>query len=168
MKFVRTKIFLFENMNNYNYVLEDASFHGYLELVKYAIESGADIGFNDNYALTVSAGRGFLEIVQYLAEKGADIHFDNDEVLRVASQMGNFQICDYLVSQGCDPQKVVDDIAGVNKQWAIDFVKARDMNNKLDNELAKKPTKAQKLSDAIETEDFAYKTPTTRTSRAKL
>lgn len=46
---------------------------------------------------------------------------------------------------------------------------AGKLHDKLNNEVSEKPiTKAQKLSNDIEGENFSYKIPTTRTTRAKL
>lgn len=50
-----------------------------------------------------------------------------------------------------------------------DLVKATKLSQKLDNELSQKPlTKAQRLSNDLEAEDFVYKPATTKTARTKL
>lgn len=59
-----------------------------------------------------------------------------------------------------------------NASTPMDFINGKiteQFMHKLDDTLAQKPlTKAQKLSNDIEGEDFSYKTPTTRTARTKL
>ncbi|WP_175888216.1 ankyrin repeat domain-containing protein [Burkholderia contaminans] len=134
-----------------DYALRNASHDGHFGIVKYLVEKGADIHANEDWALRGASGNGHLEIVKYLVEQGADIHAEGEWALVAASMSGHFQICDYLVSQGCDPQNVIDsDISEANKQWAIDFVKARDLSNKLTNELGEKSSKAERLVSSID------------------
>ncbi|WP_175888141.1 hypothetical protein [Burkholderia contaminans] len=82
---------------------------------------------------------------------------------------GHFQVCDYLVSQGADPQKVVEDedIPEANKKWAIDFVKARDLSNKLTSELSEKPSKAERLVASID-EDAPPPQKQAKSTRQKI
>lgn len=52
-----------------------ASQEGYLSIVKYLLQKGADVNTKnvcDETALILAAGRGHLEIVKYLINKGAD------------------------------------------------------------------------------------------------
>lgn len=152
---------------NKDLALRITSTDGELEIVKYLIEQKANIHADDDEALRKAALWGHLDVVKYLKEQGADIHARNDDALGSASQNGHFQVCQYLVSLGADPQKAIDDetIPEENKQCLISIVR----KNKLTNELAEKPlTKAQKLSNDIEGEDFSYKAPTTKTARTKL
>lgn len=109
------------------------------------------------------------EIVELVQEYGADIHVMDDLLLRSASMEGRYQVCDYLVSQGADPQIIVDDenIPEANKQWAVDFVKARDLANKLTNDLAEKSSKADRLVSSID-EDAEAPAKQTRSTKQKI
>ena len=57
---------------------------GYLDIVKYLVEQGADINLknkNGHTALILTAKAGHLNTVQYLVEQGADIEIRNDDGL---------------------------------------------------------------------------------------
>ena len=58
-----------------------------------------------------SAKRGCLDVVKYLLQSGADIHAKNDETLRFAAFTGCFDVIEHLVSQGADPNAWNDEIA---------------------------------------------------------
>jgi ankyrin repeat protein len=45
---------------------------GNLEIVKYLVESGADILADNNRAVRWAVRSGYLEVVKYLVESGAD------------------------------------------------------------------------------------------------
>jgi hypothetical protein len=78
-----------------------SSYDGYLEVVKYLVENGADIHANNGYALKYASQHGYLEVVKFLVENGADIHVGNDCALRCAS-FGRLDIVKYLVEHGAD------------------------------------------------------------------
>jgi ankyrin repeat protein len=73
---------------------------GYLEMVKYLIEEGADLHIDDETPLTWAAEEGRLEVVKYLVENGADLN--NEYVLYGAAEAGQFEIVKYLVEKGAD------------------------------------------------------------------
>lgn len=116
---------------NFNFMLEDAVSLRYLDIVKYALENGADIhdrddltlrhalakgylniakylienGANSDYVLRVASEKGRLDIVKYLIENGANIHTLNNAPVELAYANGHIDIVDYLVSQGApDPR----------------------------------------------------------------
>ena len=110
--------------------LRRASENGYLEVVKYLVEQGADIHSDNDYPLRAAASYGHLavvnylveneaneildevlilaalngqlEIVKYLVEQGADIHANNDYALQLAASYGNMPVVKYLVEQGAE------------------------------------------------------------------
>ena len=55
-----------------------ASGKGYLKIVKFLIENGANIHAQNNFAVIVASARGHLEVVKMLIECRADIHAGND------------------------------------------------------------------------------------------
>ncbi|WP_175888220.1 ankyrin repeat domain-containing protein [Burkholderia contaminans] len=138
-----------------DWTLGIATEEGHLEIVTYLVEHGANIHANDDLALREASSRGYFEMVRYFVENGANIHAENDGALRMASREGHNQVCHYLVSQGCDPQAVIDDNANnydiqESKQWAIDFMKARDLTNKLTHDLTENSSKAGRLVASID------------------
>ena len=76
--------------------------HGYLEIVKFLVISGANIRAKNNYAVCKAASEGHLEIVKYLAEAGANIHVKNDTALCWAAEGGHLDVVKYLVDAGAD------------------------------------------------------------------
>jgi len=91
----------------YDYILLEAISLGYLDMVKYALENGADIHFDNDEPLREAVKTGNLEIVKYLVEKGADIqgYGDYNSFVEIAYRKGYMNIVDYLVSQGApDPR----------------------------------------------------------------
>lgn len=55
--------------------LRAACFEGYLNIVRYLIEHGADLSLPNKYnnsCLMIAAYKGHLDVVQYLLERGAD------------------------------------------------------------------------------------------------
>ena len=82
--------------------LSAASENGYLEIVKYLVEHGADIEFNENWPLWLSAAYGHLEVVKYLLENGADIHAQGDLALFDASYNGDLEVVKYLIKHGAN------------------------------------------------------------------
>ena len=82
--------------------LRAASRYGYLEMVKYLVENGADIHARNDNALREASRYGHLDIVKYLVENGADIHALNDEALRMASYNGHLDIVKFLVNNGAN------------------------------------------------------------------
>ena len=85
-----------------NFMLYEAAKYGYLDIVKYLVEHGADIHDDDYRAVCRASEYGHLNVVKYLVEHGADIHADYDASLQWASQNGHLDIVKYLVEQGAD------------------------------------------------------------------
>ncbi len=112
-----------------NKVLIQASLLGYLPVVKYLIDSGANVNGTDsqykspldsaaygghlsiveylieneamvNRSLGLAAKNGHLSVVTYLLENGASSHADKDEALTWASQHGQLSVVKYLIEYG--------------------------------------------------------------------
>lgn len=82
--------------------LADASENGHLEVVKYLVESGADVNGDKTISLRNASKNGHLSVVKYLIDKGADIHARYDESLLYASFRGHLDVVKYLVEHGAD------------------------------------------------------------------
>lgn len=130
------------NIHNYKntYLLQEASRAGYKDIVKLLVDFGADINTRNCRALMEAIWQGHLDVVVCLVENGADFRSNEDWALRMASRNRHFQIRDYLVSQGADPQNIINNDSSYEeaREWAIAFVKARDLANKLRSELQNK------------------------------
>ena len=85
-----------------NRALRWASRYGYLGIVKYLVENGANIHAENDHALLWASANGQLEVVKYLVNNGANIHADNDFALRWASKYGHLEVVKFLVQNGAD------------------------------------------------------------------
>ena len=75
---------------------------GYLEVVKYLLEQGADLHAQNDWAFQWAARNGRLEVVEYLVKHGANLHVDDDYALRWAAENGHLEMVKYLLEQGAD------------------------------------------------------------------
>jgi hypothetical protein len=85
-------------IDDQNEALRTAAINGYLKVVKYLVELGADIHAGNDYIFKQAAAHSQLEVVRYLVEQGVDIHLDNDWVLRHAQLYGNLDVIDFINS----------------------------------------------------------------------
>ncbi len=84
-----------------NKVLIQASLLGYLPVVKYLIDAGADVNGNDSKyksPLESAAYGGHLSIVEYLIEKEAETY----RSLGLAAKNGHLWVVTYLLENGVD------------------------------------------------------------------
>ena len=97
--------------------------HGYEEMVKSALQQGADIhgdihgdnrGDND-YALILAAKNGHPEIVKLLLDRGARIHASYDFALRRAAENGHTETVKLLLDRGAKIHALGDDAL----EWAV-------------------------------------------------
>ena len=85
-----------------NNTITIAAANGHLNVLKYVVEKGAYIHFNEEAGLRYASKNGYLDVVKYLVEKGADIHAMWDFSLRHASDNGHLEVVRYLVENGAD------------------------------------------------------------------
>ncbi len=100
---------LIERGEDINEVLIQASALGYLPVVEYLVEIGANIHIYTEYALISASARGQLSMVQYLVEQGAYIHARDDGALIAAAAHGNLSVVTYLIEEGADMHADDDD-----------------------------------------------------------
>ncbi len=94
---------------DYTNQLDNAIFHGHLDLIEYLLENGADVHAENDDTLLTAIGLGKLDIVKYLVEHGANIYVDGDSALKKAAQKaihGKPEILRYLLSVGNYPKDV--------------------------------------------------------------
>ena len=96
-------------INGKDQILGLASQDGHLIIVKYLVEQGADIHYNQSQALPLASENGHLTIVKYLVEHGAKVKSNNSEALMFASFNGHLSVVKYLVEQGSDIHAQDDD-----------------------------------------------------------
>ena len=83
-----------------------ASENRYLNVVKYLLQSGADIHDADDLALQKAARNGHLNVVKYLVQQGADINADYNYTLRYAAENGHLKVVKYLIDYSQKPTRV--------------------------------------------------------------
>lgn len=88
--------------NDKNFLLISSSQAGELSLIKYAIENGADLHYDNDGALSYASRGGHLDVVKWLTENGADIHTEDNLPVGWASQGGHLDVVKYLVDKGAD------------------------------------------------------------------
>ena len=94
-------IFRYENTTNIlNSGLVATSKNGYLQVIKYLIEKGANIHAGDDYALKWACENGHMNVAKFLVENGANIHVGNNHGLVRACKYGHMNIVKILVEKG--------------------------------------------------------------------
>lgn len=79
-----------------------ASLNGNLDVIRFLIESGADVTAQDNGALIEAVSGGFLDVVRLLVEKGADVTARNNYPIIEAASIGDLDILQWLADNGAD------------------------------------------------------------------
>jgi hypothetical protein len=74
--------------------------YGYIEIVKYFIQNGANIHIKNELPLALASYNGYLEIVKYLVEKGANFHINDEYPMRLACTKGHSEIVKYFIEEG--------------------------------------------------------------------
>lgn len=107
-----------------NHLLRNAAYYGYLDLVKYSLNKGADIHYSEDAALRYASDRGHLQIVKYLIDKGANINANHGYSIRWASRIGYFDIVKFLIEKGANIHLNKDDaLLGAIIEGHVDIVK---------------------------------------------
>ena len=83
-----------------DYPLKLAVYAGNLDLVKLLLASSDNV--RDDIAFRWASVAGKIDIVKYLVEKGVDIHLLNDTAFRMASFEGQLPVVKYLVGKGAN------------------------------------------------------------------
>ncbi|AGF84864.1 repeat protein [Moumouvirus goulette] len=92
-----------------DHILKTACFYLRPNIIKYLLESGADINTDNDKPLLNAIQAGNYQdnksVIQYLIENGSNIHTDNNESLNLACNLGQFEIVKLLVTNGADIYK---------------------------------------------------------------
>jgi len=73
-----------------------------IEQVRYLLQCGASVNYQNDFAIRCSAGRGNLELVKLLTEAGANIHAKNNIPLRRSAENGHLDVVKYLLESGAN------------------------------------------------------------------
>jgi hypothetical protein len=95
-------------------LLHEASEKGELDIVKYAVQNGADIHKSSDFPFRIAARKGHFEVAKYLLSLGSDVNADHGEAIRYASLNGYLDFVKYLVEHGANIHAVEDQPL----QWA--------------------------------------------------
>ena len=107
------------NNENLNSDFKFANNQNNLGIMMYLLENYNNDIFDINQALVSASGRNATDTVKYLLEKGADVHYNNDEPLRKALELAiryanegglNVPIIDVLLENGADFNIILDEI----------------------------------------------------------
>ncbi len=82
-------------MEKYNNTLVKAAEDGNLKVVKYMIDNGADIHYNNDQALVYSNENGHYDVVRYLLEKGANANVLKRPNINMSRDVGNIRASVY-------------------------------------------------------------------------
>ncbi|KAJ3123325.1 hypothetical protein HK098_002016 [Nowakowskiella sp. JEL0407] len=80
-----------------NAVICEAAAFGFLEIVKYLVERGADIHARWETCARKSAANGHFELLKWLGKMGANVRELDDYALAAASANGQYEIVQWLV-----------------------------------------------------------------------
>lgn len=79
-----------------NHLLIQAIIYNSIEILKYSLESGADVNLFRGIPLLIASAKGYLNIVRFLVENGASAHNRDDEALREAEKYNHVDVVEYL------------------------------------------------------------------------
>ena len=74
----------------------------HVEMIKFLIESGADIHIDEDKSLKTAAYNGNYEAVKFLIKLGAKVCVDNNAPLKYAVEHGYLEIVKYLINKGAN------------------------------------------------------------------
>ncbi|WP_175888164.1 hypothetical protein [Burkholderia contaminans] len=160
-----------------NQALKTAVEKGNFGVVNYLLFKGADIQAVNGKSFNVAVTDHSVEFIKKLHEFGAKI---DDEAFHYAAIHAHLDKCQYLAENGANPQPFLDfakeniGVLGEKEKkgmwWAEDWIKTQNVikhAEKLDSELSKKPSKADRLVSSI---DHSAEAPVThtRSTRQKI
>ncbi|ONU47787.1 ankyrin repeat domain-containing protein [Burkholderia cenocepacia] len=154
-----------DDVRNGDIALREAMRNGHLEMGKYLQEQGLDLNIHADFLLRNAMTSNQEDIARYILDTAKPSEKGLATAIEVAASIGNEDMTILLASRGANQE-------GALKHGTEEVIHALHKYNtkaKLDKEIAERPiTKAQKLSDEIEGQDFSYGASTTKTNRAKL
>lgn len=83
-------------------LLVEVTKKGYFPMIKYLIDSGADVNTNNGFLLIWAVEKKNSPLVRLLLGKGANIHAQNDSALMAAIDSESVTMMKYLLQKGAD------------------------------------------------------------------
>ncbi|HDR9180279.1 TPA: ankyrin repeat domain-containing protein [Burkholderia vietnamiensis] len=158
-----------------NGALNMAVLGNYTEVAKFLIENGAPVNdISDFYgiALHSASARGNIEMVQLLVENGADVNLTpgpelKESAITKAFNNRHYEVANYLADNGADMNHILENHLISSDQFSTvrQFIKSRELNNKLESEL---PNRAIKDPMTMRDEQAALTNGATKTKSNKL
>jgi hypothetical protein len=87
---------LVENGVNVNECLLFMCRNERLDIIKFFVESGANIHWNRDYFLRYAAYGNKIDIVRYFINLGCDVHIYDDIILKYAEENGDAELIEYI------------------------------------------------------------------------
>lgn len=113
--------------------LWQASYHGYLDVIKFLLQAGLDINQHGGHAVQIASSNGNLEVVQLLVAEQANINyqvFDRNKQdlsstpLHKSALFGHLEIMRFLLENGANP--VLKDYYGYRPYTLVKKRKNKD------------------------------------------
>ena len=96
------KLYNPESQYDKNYLLNNSSENGHLNIVMFCVSKGANVNYKRGRPLINASRNGHLDIVKFLISKGADLHGCFEEPLIEACSNGHLDIVKFLVFKGAN------------------------------------------------------------------
>lgn len=95
---------------------------GDVEGIKEMVANGFDIKPDLQGALVYAANQSKINIVKYLVEIGADVAYDNNRAIKNAALIkspyyGNLEVIEYLAHKGADVNAIKDTMHPIVQDW---------------------------------------------------
>ncbi len=91
------------NEVNNRWPIVEASIYGNVDVVKYLLEHGANLHFQEDLAFRVACVFGQLEMAQFLfGQEGVDVHASNEDALIGAAENEQIEIVRWLLEMGAN------------------------------------------------------------------
>jgi len=90
------------NLLSKNWALISVSQFGFIDIVQYLVENGANVNFHNAVCLQRACNSNHLEIAKYLILNGANLNFRLNNTIITCCKQGNLNILQFLVENGAD------------------------------------------------------------------
>lgn len=108
---------------NYSYAVKTTIEKDYTEIAKYLLEIGTDFNRRFEGALVWASRKGKFDIVKYCVEKGANIEFQDGTPTRLALEFGHVEILKFFEDQGVKIKVDNWSLTFVSRKGYLDMVK---------------------------------------------
>ena len=97
IEIIKDNIFL---INDNNIKLD---INGYIDIIKFLIDNGANININDNELFFSSIQKGYIEIIAFIIDIGKiDIKYYNDKIINKCIEYNNSNLLKYFINKNIE------------------------------------------------------------------